>query len=358
MSTDFRCPIHGIRSSTAAALLHSRTAPAVRRAPEPADPVLMDDLPRDQPITTAAARAVGVAPNDLTDLVKQGVLVRPFRGVYLPADIAADPEGRARAVGQLLPDGAALAREAAAWLHGVDVRPPERYRAAPLLECVSDSQLLLNPVRRPELDGYLAELPAGDVVTVHGVPVTSPARTALDLARYTERYMGLAALDMFSHRGLVSLDEVAERVRALKGHRWIARARALLALADPRAELPGESWMRLRIHEAGLPVPDLQIRLRDEVGRLVYRLDMGYDECMVALEYDGEQHHRTTAEQSRHDDLRRADIERRWGWTAYAFHAGHVLGRRPVVEATVIEALGLSVAPSRRRWEKDISRRR
>ncbi|WP_143426855.1 type IV toxin-antitoxin system AbiEi family antitoxin domain-containing protein [Georgenia soli] len=323
----------------------------------------MEDLPPDQPVTTAAAQALGVRPNDLTDLVGSGVLARPFRGVYLPAAVAADPEARARAVGLLLPDGAALAKESAAWLHGVDVRPPERYRQAPLLECVSDSRLLLNAVRRPELEGHLAHLPAEDIVTVHGVPVTSPARTALDLARYTERYMGLAALDMFSHRGLVSLDEITERVRALKGHRWIARARSVLALADPRTELPGESWMRLRIHEAGLPLPDLQIRLRDESGREAYRLDMGYYDVMVALEFDGEQRHRTTTQQGRHDDLRRADIEARWGWATYAFHAGHVLGRQPVLESTVSEALGLSVVPSRRRWDipgggNDLSRRR
>jgi hypothetical protein len=311
----------------------------------------MEDFPTDLPVTTADAQSLGVSPNDLTDLVGRGVLVRPFRGVYLPAAVAAEPEARARAVGLLLPDGASLARESAAWLHGVDVRPPERYREPPLLECVSDSQLLLNAVRRPELTGHLAQLPADDIVMVHGVPVTSPARTALDLARYTERYMGLAALDMFSHLGLVTLDEIAERVRALKGHRWIARARAVLALADPRAELPGESWMRLRLHEAGLPLPDLQIRLRDESGREVCRLDMGYYEAMVALEFDGERYHRTTTEQSRHDDARRADIERWWGWITYVFHAGHVLGRQPVLESTVIEALGLSTAPSRRRWD-------
>ncbi|WP_052436790.1 type IV toxin-antitoxin system AbiEi family antitoxin [Georgenia sp. SUBG003] len=316
----------------------------------------MDLLAPDQPITITAARAAGFSANDLTDLVEQGTLVRPFQGVYLSAAAAADVRERARAVGLLLPDGAALAREAAAWLHGVDVRPPDRYREAPLLECVSDSELLLNAVRRPGLRGYLADLPAGDIVTVHGVPVTSPARTALDLARYTERYMGLAALDMFSHRRLLSLDEISERIQALAGRRWIARARSVLALADPRAELPGESWTRLRIHEAGLPLPDLQIRLFDETGRENYRLDMGYHAVMVALEFDGEQHHRATTEQSCHDERRRTDIERRWGWTAYAFHAGHVLGRQPVVEATVIEALGLRMEPSRRRWDAAGSR--
>ncbi|TRW44287.1 type IV toxin-antitoxin system AbiEi family antitoxin [Georgenia yuyongxinii] len=308
------------------------------------------DLPTDRPITLDSARAAGFGPNQLTDLVRDGALVRPFQGIYLPVGTAEDPEARARAIGMLLPDGATLGRETAAWLHGVDVRPPDRFRDPPLLECLSDREIFLNPLRRPEVRGYLTDLNPGDIVEVDGVPVTSPARTALDLARYSERYMGLAALDMFSHAGLITLDEIAERIRELRGRRWIARARTVLAMADPRAELPGESWTRLRLHEAGLPVPDLQISLRDGLGREIYRLDMGYREKQVGLEYDGERFHRATVEQGRHDVRRREDIENRWGWTAFAFHAGDVLGRRPVVEATVIEALGLSVVPTRRRW--------
>ncbi|KAE8765857.1 type IV toxin-antitoxin system AbiEi family antitoxin [Georgenia thermotolerans] len=306
--------------------------------------------PPDEPITLSAAVAAGFSKHDLRAMVREGSLVRPFRGVYLPAELASDPKARVRALSLLVPSGTALARESAAWLHGIDIRPPERFREPPRLECVSDSDLALNAIRRPEIRGSRGGLPASDVVTVAGVPVTSPARTALDLARYAERYMGLAALDMFSHQGLITLEEIGERIAALPGQRWIARARSVHALADPRTELPGESWTRLRLHEAGLPMPELQIRLRDGTGREVYRLDMGYLEHLLALEYDGEEHHRRTVEQARHDDARRSDIERRWGWRTFSFHAGDVLGWRPVVEATVIEVLGLPLVPARRRW--------
>ncbi|WP_164737298.1 type IV toxin-antitoxin system AbiEi family antitoxin [Georgenia sp. SYP-B2076] len=310
----------------------------------------MTRLPTDEPFTLARALGAGVTPRELTALTRAGGLVRPFRGIYSPADLATDADALVRAVGLLVPEGAALARESAAWLHGVDIRPPGRFREPPALEVVSSTDMLLNRVRRPDVVGYVADLPPGDVVTVSGLRVTSPARTALDLARYTERYMGLAALDMFSHQRLITLDEVTDRISAMPGQRWIARARAMLALADARTELPGESWTRLRIHESRLPMPDLQIRLRDETGREIYRLDMGYRDRKVALEFDGEKFHRTTTEQARHDQARRTDIERRWGWTTYAFHVGDVLGRRPVVEATIIEALGISGVPARRVW--------
>ena len=73
----------------------------------------------------------------------------------------------------------------------------------------------------------------------------------------------------------------------LRGQRWVARARWLIEHCEPGTESPGESWMRLRIVEAGLPRPQVAIEIRDSDGRLVYRLASGYPEQRVGLEYDG-----------------------------------------------------------------------
>jgi len=40
--------------------------------------------------------------------------------------------------------------------------------------------------------------------------------------------------------------------------RGVAQLRELVPLADPRSESPRESWLRIEIHDAGLPIPNLQ----------------------------------------------------------------------------------------------------
>ncbi|BBY41202.1 hypothetical protein MMAN_53360 [Mycobacterium mantenii] len=68
--------------------------------------------------------------------------------------------------------------------------------------------------------------------------------------------------------------------------------------------------MRLLLIDAGLPRPVTQIRVTD--GRLVAYLDMGREQPMVAVEYDGEQH-RTDRNQYV-KDIRRAEMISRLGW--------------------------------------------
>ena len=66
-------------------------------------------------------------------------------------------------------------------------------------------------------------------------------------------------------------------------------ARAAAAFADPRAESPPESRLRLLLARAGLPaVP--QFVVRDADGRFVARVDLAYPELCLAVEYDGAWH--------------------------------------------------------------------
>lgn len=87
--------------------------------------------------------------------------------------------------------------------------------------------------------------------------------------------------------------------------------RTALSLMDGGAQSPKESWLRLVLVDAGLPRPATQIRVTD--GRLVAYLDMGWEQQMVAVEYDGE-HHRTDRSQYV-KDIWRAEMVSRLGWT-------------------------------------------
>ncbi len=79
--------------------------------------------------------------------------------------------------------------------------------------------------------------------------------------------------------------------------------------------------MRLILVHAGFPPPKTQIPLCWEDGYPRYYLDMGWEEFMVAVEYDGQQH-RTDAAQYRGDVLRSEYLAAR-GWRRIAILAGH-----------------------------------
>lgn len=310
---------------------------------------MRSDILDGGPFTASDAEAHGLSRNELWRLCERGQLLRPSRGLYLPARLASDFDARAAAVGLILPRGAAVSRESAAWLLGVDVRPPARWTDPPLLECLVPAGT--TPPRRPGLRAFASALPPDDIIVVGNVRCTSPVRTALDLARYRAEHVGLASLDAFLFRQFVTKDELIAAVEKLDGRRYAARARRLVDLSEPGVESPGESWCRLRLVECGLPRPEVQVSVRDGDGVEIYRIDMGYPEERVGIEYDGfEFHHRTQAQETR-DGARRADLLARFGWRVTGFMAGHVLGRRPYVENAAMEMLGISREIRRRPWE-------
>jgi very-short-patch-repair endonuclease len=64
--------------------------------------------------------------------------------------------------------------------------------------------------------------------------------------------------------------------------------------------------------DAGIPAPRTQIVVRDDYGEFVARIDMGYDDLRVGIEYDGPQHW-TNAEQ-RDRDIDRYSALLDLGW--------------------------------------------
>ena len=284
-----------------------------------------------------ALRAAGMPWREAHDLARSPDYVHVLRSVLLHRSVVDDTVARAHAVALVLPDGAAVCGATAAWLHGVDARVPGRHHGPADLQCVVPLGTARR--RRPGLASRVSSLPAHDVTLVHDIPTTTPLRTALDLARYTPAYVGLATLDTFAHRGMVTVPDLAARLSGLRGARNVARARRLVELCEPATESAGESWLRLRLVEAGLPRPVPQISIRDATGREVYRLDLGYPEQRVGVEYDGDAHHFATHAQHVADLRRRDDLRRRFGWEVIGVHRGDVLGRRADLERATGEMI-------------------
>lgn len=151
-----------------------------------------------------------------------------------------------------------------------------------------------------------------EVTRVCGLPVTTLARTAFDLARQPPLGEAVARVDALMRATPFLREDVLLLAKRYRGARGLRRLRSALPLVDPGAASPKETWLRLLLIDAGLPVPATQIPVQQN-WRLVARLDMGWEEYKVAAEYDGD-HHRTNRKQYARDQsrLRRLDD---LGWT-------------------------------------------
>jgi hypothetical protein len=270
-----------------------------------------------------------------------------MRGNLHRADLPDSYQHRAAVAGLALPPGAALCRTTAAWLFGIECIPPWQHPQIPDVDCVVPAG---HPgVTRPGLRCYHADLGPDDVTTVSGLLVTTPARTAIDVARYSIPGVGLGALDAMARAGLIDPTELLETVERWRGERFIARARRLIGWCDPLAESHGESWLRLRILDAGFPRPELQIQLADQDGVEIYRIDLGYPQLRCGWEYDGEEYH-LGRELEAADRRRREHITRRWGWNVVGLGKAYILGPSMALEYAVGEALSMEPAIRRRTW--------
>lgn len=295
--------------------------------------------------TAQQARVGGISSRALTKLVATGRVRRLLHDAYVDALMIDTPELRCEAAALVMPPAAVICRRTASWVYGFDAYAPNARDEALRVECVVPARLAR--VRRKGVWGWEETLRPEDITEVGGIPVTTPTRTAVDLARYTPRFMGLAALDNFCHRGLTDHAQLMACAERFVGGRNIAIARQLIVWVEPLTESPGESWIRLRILDAGFPRPEAQIRMLDAWGREIYRVDLGYRERRLGLEYDGLADHDSTEDRA-HDEERRERLEREFGWATYGFDRSHVLGRKPVVELVVGGLLGMEPRLPRR----------
>lgn len=309
--------------------------------PVPAD----ERLPLGEPFTLDQARARGVSERVVHRLARDGTLRRVFRGVYV--DSAADDDllMRARALSLVVPPTAVVTDECAAWARGVDLVARGDHVIPPPVSIVQPHGH--GRVRQRGADGGRRLLFPRDVETLHGIRLTTSLRTALDLARTRSRFGGIAALDAMLRTRDFSHEEMLREIARFRGFRGVVRLRTLAPLADPRAESPAESVLRLLWLDAGLPAPTPQVPICDDAGWEVYRLDLGLPEIRYAAEYDGVAWHSSPAQRAR-DRQRRAWLRDERGWVV------DVLGTDQVFKhpAVAIDMLRAGVARAERRLRR------
>ncbi|WP_232665974.1 DUF559 domain-containing protein [Pseudonocardia sp. TRM90224] len=202
-----------------------------------------------------------------------------YQGIYVAADVEPDLLVRSKAAHLLLPEHGALCGYSAAALLGAKIGPENV--AAEVI--ASRGQVRARRgliVRQHALDPT-------EVVPVDGYRVTSPIRTAWDLGRRLRLAEAVVAVDALARLGafdpaLLLLGPVGAR-----GCRRLAEA---VALANPLAESPMETRLRLLLVLAGLPAPVAQYPVFTPDGDLVARVDLAYPAAKLAIEYDGQHH--------------------------------------------------------------------
>ena len=177
-----------------------------------------------------------------------------------------------------------------------------------------------NRHRLPGIQTRGDRLEEDETEVVAGVPVTSPARTALDLGCWYPIVTAVAAIDALARVTDIKAADVELLAQRYKGRRGIARARQAAGLFDAGAQSPKESWLRVVLTQAGLPRPQTQIPVSDEFGEVIGYLDMGWEDVKVAVEYDGEQHRSDRRQYTW--DIRRLEMLERRGWIVIRVVAG------------------------------------
>jgi very-short-patch-repair endonuclease len=153
-----------------------------------------------------------------------------------------------------------------------------------------------------------------------GMQVTTPLRTAFDIGRRGRLSEAVARLDALGNARRFAVDDVAGLATSHRGARGQRQLAEALDLHDAGAESPRETWLRLLLVEAGFPRPRTQIPVKGLDGRPRYRLDMGWEDVMVAAEYDGEHHRKDRPSYIK--DIIRSEFIASVGWIVIRVVAG------------------------------------
>lgn len=281
------------------------------------------------PFLRREALASGATDRELQRLCREGHLRRLLRGVYVGGTRPDSLSLRAEALRLVVPRDGFVADRTAAWLHGADaaLAPNDHLDVPPV-------SIFRHPGTGRLRNGLTSSgerwVTPRDLTVVGDMPVTTPLRTALDLGRLQRRDLALAGMDALVGLGDATTTCILAEIPRFAGMRGVVQLRTLAPLVDGGAQSQGESALRLRWWDAGLPRPALQVPVRRPDGRYFY-LDLGLRSHRFAAEYDGQAWH-SSPDQRRRDDARRAWL-RGAGWTVVVLGRADVYDRQTAIDS-------------------------
>ncbi|WP_422742370.1 endonuclease domain-containing protein [Mycobacterium sp. WMMD1722] len=274
-----------------------------------------------------------LASGRVTRQMLRSEYVKIHHNVYAPAGLPLDARIRAEAAWLWSGGKAVLVGSSAAALLGTRWLPP-------------DGPAEIARVRTPSPPGITVHsgVISDDELRCAGpMRHTTASRTAYDLGRRLRGDEAIIRVDAILNATRCSVEDVQSTAARYPGARGIRRLRATLDLVDPGAESPQETRLRLVLIRGGLPRPVTQIPVMNEWGRVVRRIDMGWPEAMVGVEYDGEQHFVNADDYAR--DIDRLEFLAEKGWQIVRVSAAQLRYRRGEIVTRARTALTRRAGP-------------
>jgi hypothetical protein len=229
-----------------------------------------------------------------------GRLHRLHRGVYAVGHTRLTQQGRCLAAVLASGRGALLSHDSAAWLWGISTKSPVPYAVT-------------TPVRRkprpPIVLHYAGNLTHEDRALREGIPVTSVARTFLDVAATSRPRRLQRMLERSEELRLFDLEPVESVLARNKGHHGAGPLSRAIALYKPAPFTRSGLERRFLdlVHEVGLPQPTTGF---NEAG---FELDVYWPQRRFAVELDTFETHGSRAaferDRLRQEELKLAGIE-------------------------------------------------
>jgi very-short-patch-repair endonuclease len=242
--------------------------------------------------SSAHWRAAGVTAKQMRSLIRSGLLTQVRRGVYATKhamDIAAKDPSQAHAlrvaavrvaVRVAAGNDVVASHHSAALLHGLDL-----LKEAPGTVVTLTRSPAKRSRSRVGVLFHAAELPDEHVTRQYGMPVTTVARTVIDLARTFTFMEGVVVADSALHAQMTTKAELA-RVIDFCG-RWpqIEQARQVVAFSNGLAESVLESCARVTFGTFSLESPQLQVNIHSTA--FIGRVDFYWAAHRTIAEADG-----------------------------------------------------------------------
>lgn len=238
-------------------------------------------------MTAAELVAAGWHTDQIRASTRRGDLMLLRRGIYADGEKArklaslagGDQLLAVAAATALVRPGAVVSHQSAAYLHNIDL--------------VGRRDVTVHLTRPPGggwqgragIQLHAASLPGQHVTTIVGLPVTSAARTVIDLARVLQFQAGVVVADSALHQRLASRDDLRSVLATCRRWPGTRAAADVIEFADGRAESPLESLARIVFRDCGLPRPQLQALIGDTDD--VARVDFYWPQYRTIAEVDG-----------------------------------------------------------------------
>ena len=183
------------------------------------------------------------------------------------------------------------------------------------------------------------EIPLIDRTTKYGIPMLSPTRTLIDVARSINSLALTAAVDSALRDGGTSEDFMHQRINALRASGREGPAKLLAVLEGAEITRGGQSWLEREVlrllHAAGFPKPDTQVVLGRRRDKLI-RVDFHFPGTRIVVEALGYRWHRSGAQLQ--IDSERANRLLLDGFFPLQFTYSQVVEAAETMLATIAEA--------------------